>query len=151
MSKIKDIPKGVELMPNEINNYFDNKIEEFRDKLSYPIAKMDDMVWYWDSRMDQKGIQGQYKNFYWDSQIKSFIYRGILATSGQLMPEYMVGTVVHELRHAYLAQNFPHMVAFTLTRLPGLMYLQHRYMGVWQVEKEANVFMGLGSLNNGIG
>jgi hypothetical protein len=150
MGKVKELPELVVKMPPDMNNYFDNKIEEFRSQLSYPIAKMDNVVWYWDSRMDRRGIQGQYRNFYFDFERKTFIYRGILATSGKLMPEYMVGTVAHELRHAYLAQNFPHMIAFNLTRLPGLMYLQHKFMGVWTVEKEVNRLMGYDALNASI-
>jgi hypothetical protein len=150
MKKLRYIPNFIEQMPNDMNNYFEDKINGFRDQLPWPIANMDDMVWYWDPRMDQKGIQGQYNNFYWHKERKQFIYRGVLASSGILMPDFMVGTVCHELRHAYLAQHFPHMLLFQATRLPGLMRLQHKYMGVRAVERKANELMGLASLNDAI-
>ena len=134
-------------MPNEMNNYFEDILNKYTPYLSYPIARMDDVLWYYDDRMDKVGIQGRYKNVAFRNW--RLIYKSILATSGKLMPDFMCGTVTHESRHAYLARGW-RIILFTLTRLPGLMFLQHKYMGVWQVEYEMNCLMGNPNLNPAI-
>lgn len=102
---------------------------------------MDDVVWYWDDSMDKKGIQGRYINCGLMSGV--VVYKAVLATSGLLMPSFMVGTAAHELRHAEIAYESPAL--FTLTR--GIPAIQHKMMGCYAVEAEANTAMGHSNLN----
>jgi hypothetical protein len=135
-------------MPNKMNNFFEETIKKFIPYLSYPIAGMDDVVWYWDDRMDKVGIQGRYKNVAFWTWFEP-VYKSVLASSGKIMPKFMMGTCGHERRHAKIAHGWG-IILFTLTRLPGLMFIQHKYMGVWQVEYEINCLMGDPELNPAI-
>lgn len=126
-----------EILTEKERRWFDDKVNELRPKLNAEIADIDMTSLYWEDEYNEdNGIMGSFNHFQPD--------RVKLNPTGKLMPEFIIGTLVHELHHKWQFEKYGR-VLFVLLAIPGLRRLTIE-PSAYRLEDQVDELMGQGGL-----
>ena len=128
----------MEKLSDEQVKFFINSIEFLENKLSYPIAPVREAELYWEPKYEGGATLASFSQ--WSPK------RIKISTGGKMVPEMMLATVIHELRHMYQFQKYGR-VLFSLASIP-IIRMRLLETSAWNVEREAEGLLGQTGLNN---